>query len=549
MKLPKLTKIILITVFLILSTYLYAAEQPLTTAESSGYTSTSTYKDVMDFIIQLQKQDSRIRMETICVSTEGRKIPLLVIGDPLPACPLDLKYDDRAVVYFQANIHAGEVEGKEASLMLARDLLAKKHQPLLDELVVLVCPIFNADGNEKISTENRKKQHGPVNGVGVRYNGQKLDLNRDGIKLESPEVRGLVKNVFNRWDPLLFVDCHTTNGSYHEEPVTYTWGVNPNGDVSLIDYTQSKLMPFVQKNLKEKYGILSIPYGNFMDFKNPEKGWAMAGPECRYLTNYTGLRNRFSILNENYSYADYKTRVLGCYGFLYSFLEYFHKNKTEIVQLIRTADKNTIARGSAPAEDDQFHIEYEAQAYDEPVEILGWETEFVPDAKFWPPVKKLDKKRTYKLPYYCKYEPSRSVSFPFGWFITAKNPAVVQNLLNHGILVEQLTADLSIEIQSFQLTELKSGKHPFQGHHLNSVKGEYKIEEKSFSTGTIFVPAAQRLGSLAAYLLEPESEDGLLVWNFFDLHLLSQWRRELQIVPVFKLLKPASFAREKIQSF
>ena len=199
------------SIWFILSTFLFlldffplsAAEKPQTVAESSDYKSTSTYKDVMDFIHILQKQDPRIRVETICQSTEGRKVPLLVIGDPVPASPLDLKNDERAVIYFQANIHAGEVEGKEAVLMLARDILAKDPQPLLDKLVILICPIFNADGNEKISKENRKKQHGPVNGVGVRYNGQKLDLNRDGIKLESPEVRGMVKNVLNRWDPLL----------------------------------------------------------------------------------------------------------------------------------------------------------------------------------------------------------------------------------------------------------------------------------------------------------------------------------------------------------
>jgi hypothetical protein len=356
----------------------------------------------------------------------------------------------------------------------------------------------------------------------------------------------MVKNVLNRWDPLLFADCHTTNGSYHEEPVTYTWGVNPNGDVSLIDYTYSRLMPFVQKNLKEKYNILSIPYGNFMDFKNPEEGWAMAGPECRYLTNYVGLRNRLSILNENYSYADFKTRVLGCYGFLHSLLEYCCNNKDEIIQLIRSADKKTIMRGMAPGKDDKFHVEYEAQAYDEPVEILGWETEFVPGADFWPPVKKLSRKKTYRIPYYCRYVPARSVKFPYGWLVTAKNPDAVQNLLDHGILVERLTEPVSIQIESFQLTELKSSEQPFQGHHLNTVKGEYKTEEISFPAGTIFVPAAQRLGSLAAYLLGPESEDGLLVWNFFDLHLLSQWRKALQKVPVYKVLQPVSLAKEKV---
>lgn len=198
-----------------------AMEKLLTVAESSGFTATSRYTDVMEFIQKLQVLTPYIRVETLCVSTERRNVPLLVLGNPLPSSPSELRRDKRAVIYIQANIHAGEVEGKEASLMLARDILLQPKPPYLDKLIILIAPIFNADGNEKISPENRKNQIGPEKGVGVRYNGQNLDLNRDGIKMESPEVQGLARNILHRWDPVLLIDCHTTNGSYHKEPVTY----------------------------------------------------------------------------------------------------------------------------------------------------------------------------------------------------------------------------------------------------------------------------------------------------------------------------------------
>ena len=198
-------------------------------------------------------------------SAEGRDIPLLIIGNPLPDSPEDLVNDKRIVVYIQANIHAGEVEGKEASLMFARDILKEKNSPLLDNVILLICPIFNPDGNEKISTLNRTDQNGPVNGVGVRYNGQFLDLNRDAMKAESPEVRGLLTNVFNRWDPSIFMDCHTTNGSYHVEPVTFTWMVNPNGDNSLISYMRDKMMPEMSETLSDRYKVENCFYGEFYD--------------------------------------------------------------------------------------------------------------------------------------------------------------------------------------------------------------------------------------------------------------------------------------------
>jgi len=522
-------------------------QKPLTVAESSNYKATSRYDDVRAFIDSLQKKTSLFRVETLCKSTEGRDVPLLVIGNPVPSSPLDLKYDDRAVVYIQANIHAGEVEGKEASLMLARDILLQKNPSYLDKLIILIAPIFNADGNEKISTENRRNQVGPEKGVGVRYNGQKLDLNRDCMKMESPEIQGLVRNVLMRWDPALVVDCHTTNGSYHEEPVTYAWPLNPNGDASIIEYMRSKMMPFIQKNLKEKYNTLSIPYGNFMDFKNPEKGWGTFGHQPRYVTNYIGLRNRLSILDENYAYSDYKTRVYGCYHFLISILDYCYSYKNEIVTLVRQTDRKTIQRGLNPSPSDSFAVEFEVKPLEEPVTILGWEMEYVPDKKGWPPLKKLDKKKIYTIPHYADCVPKRSIPFPYGYLIPISAPKILEKLLQHGIVVEKLTEATTLEVELFKLKEMESDKKLYQGHHLNSVKGEYVLKKEEFPAGTFFIGTAQPLGNLAASLLEPESDDGLLVWNFFDRYLVSQWRRELQTFPVYRLLKPVRLVKETVR--
>ena len=522
-------------------------EKPLTVAESSQFTATSLYADVIEFIRVLQHQSSCIRVETLCVSTEGRAVPLLVIGQPVPSSPLSLKHDKKAVVYIQANIHAGEVEGKEASLMLARDILLQDNPAFLDKLVILIAPIFNADGNEKISPTNRRNQAGPEKGVGVRYNGQNLDLNREGMKLESPEVQGLVQNVLIPWDPILLVDCHTTNGSSHEEPVTYTWGFNPNGDISIIEYMREKMMPSVQKNLQEKYNVLSIPYGNFMDFSNPEKGWQPAGPQPRYITNYIGLRNRLAILNENYAYADYKTRVLGCYNLLLSILEYCYDHKDEITQLVSKADQKTILRGMNPSEADLFAVEYDLKPLKENINIRGWEMEVTPREKGRPQVKRTDKKKTYSVPYFVDYVPKRSIRFPYAYLIPVSIPKIQEKFLQHGIMVEKLTESITLEVESFKIKEIKGAERLYQGHRMNSVKGEYIMEKKEFAKGTLYIATAQPLGNVAAYLLEPESDDGLIVWNFFDRYLVPQWRREPQTYPVYRLLKPANFVKVKLE--
>ncbi len=518
----------------------------LTVAESSNYTKTSLYSDVISFIQKLQKQTNHIRVEALGKSTEGRDIPLLIVGNPLPASYQDLYYDDRAVVYIQANIHAGEVEGKEACLMLVRDILQDKDHPFLDDLVILITPNFNPDGNEKISADNRRNQKGPEK-VGIRYNGQNLDLNRDAVKLESPEVRNMVEKVLNRWDPVMLVDCHTTNGSYHQEPVTFVWGFNPNGDTTLIEYMHKKVTPFIKKNMKEKYDILAVEYGHFMSYEDLEKGWQPAGPQVRYITNYIGLRNRLALLDENYAYADFKTRVEGCYAFLLSVLEYCSENREEIQKLLQEADKKTIERGLHPELTDSFVVEYNQLPYEEKITLRGYEMQITPRENRWPEIKKLDKERVYELPYYCHYTPKRSVRFPFAYILYEYGDKIVDKLQQHGITVERLTESFTLEVEEFLIKELDAIERPFQGHYLNSLKGEYRMVEKHFPKGSLFVSTAQRLGNLVAYLLEPESDDGLAVWNFFDRYITRQWGRGLGNYPVYKLYNPENLAKETVE--
>jgi len=523
-----------------------AQEKLLTTAESSEFTATSRYEEVIAFIKKLQSKSPLIRVETLCISPEGREVPLLIIGNPPPASPQALNFDSRIVVYIQGNIHAGEVEGKEASLMLARDIILDKDLPFLDNLVVLFAPIFNADGNEKISPDNRRGQVGPEKGVGVRYNGQNLDLNRDGLKLESPELQGLLQNVINRWDPALLVDLHTTNGSYHEEPVTYTWPLNQNGNLSIINYMKDKMMPWISKDLQDNYDTLAIPYGNFMDRSDQEKGWRTFSHLPRYITNYYGLRNRLAILDENYSYADFKTRVLGCYNLLRSILDYSANNKDEITHLIMQADKNTVRRGLDPTSNATFGTSFETKALEKPVTIRGWEMEAIPREGGRPTVKRTDIKKTYTVPYFADFVPTESIQLPFGYLIPLNDPIIEEKLHLHGITVEKLTESRVLEVETFQIKEIKPNTRLYQGHYMNTVTGEYVVEEKEFPAGTLFVGMGQPLANVVAYLLEPESDDGLLVWNFFDRYLASQWGRGGSVYPVYRLLKPTSLVKETL---
>jgi hypothetical protein len=532
------------------------ASGPRTTAEATGYAATSTYADVLAFIRDLQKLSPLVRVETLAVSAEGRAIPLLVIGKPVPRDPLALRYDKRAVVYFQANIHAGEVEGKEATLMLARDILLDPKLPYLDKVVLLVAPVFNADGNDKMDPRNRMGQVGPDKGSGVRHNGQNLDLNRDGMKLESPEMRGLVRNVLGRWDPLLLVDCHTTDGSMHEEPVTYSWALCPNGDPVVLKYSRDTMLPAIDATLEKTYGTLSVPYGDPMDFRDMEKGWRTFGHQPRYMTNYVGLRNRLTILDENYNYADFRTRVAGNYNLLKSILDYCAAHAAELQKLVADADVRTVQAGLAPSEADTFGLDIDVQPLPGKLAILGYEMEAPAEpapgaaqapAGPFPRMRPTDRRKRYNVTYYADFVAKRSVRLPYAYVIPLAGTEVLDKLRQHGIAVERLTGAATLEVEAFRIKEIKGAERLYQGHRTNTVKGEYAVETKGFPAGTLLVRTAQPLGRLAAYLLEPESDDGLVVWNFFDKDIVSQWGRGAQTYPAFKLMAPVNLAAESVE--
>ncbi|RFT16466.1 MAG: hypothetical protein OP8BY_1644 [Candidatus Saccharicenans subterraneus] len=517
-------------------------ENLLTVAEKSNFTATSRYQEVLDLVAELQKISPNLVVQDIGQTAEGRRIPLLILSNPPVHTPQAARNLKKAIVYIQANIHAGEVEGKEASLMLAREILMSPAHPYLNNLVVLIVPNLNADGNERISPENRRQQPGPEQGVGVRQNAMNLDLNRDAVKLESPEMKAVVANILNLWDPVLVVDCHTTDGAYHEETVTYSWPLNPNSDPELLAYQRDTMLPAIVKTMKEKYRTLAVPYGMFRDWRDPSQGWVTFEPQPRYFTNYAGLRNRLSILDENYVHADYKTRVMSCFHFLKAILDYASPRATEIQKLVEEADRRTIQLGLNPA-GQSFAVEYDLQPLPGPVTINAYELEVTerPGGGF-PQLKPTDRKKPVTVPYFADYRPKRTVPFPFAYLISVPDPDIKEKLLAHGLLVESLKEPVSLEVEIFVPKELKGAERPFQGHRLNQIKGEYKKETRKFPAGTLLVRTAQPSGFLAAYLLEPESDDGLVVWNFFDRYLAGQWQRGLSELPVYRLLQPVNLS-------
>lgn len=511
----------------------FAADPPLlTVAEQSNYQATAHHADVMEFCQKLAKESPLIRLSEIGKSHEGRSLPLLILADPAVATPEEAAKSGKLAVLAFANIHAGEVCGKEALLMLARDLVTANDRPLLKNLVIALIPIFNADGNERMNAANRPHQPGPL--VGVRQNAQGFDLNRDFVKLESPEVRALVQ-FMNRWDPALVIDTHTTNGSFHRYTITYDAPRNPAMDGALLTYAQENMLGDLSKRLEKRGGWKSFFYGNFS--RNHEI-WETYPPQPRYGIQYIGLRNRIAVLSEAYAYAPFKDRVLATRDFTLACFEFMAENNDKVRALLHAADERTMKAGTKPTAEDKVTLLYKEVPWTSRFDALG----FVEEQKDGRRVS-TGQPRDYPVFYVGRCEPTLQVNRPFAYLVPAEFGAVAEKLTQHGITVEMLKDGADLPLEVYRIDKVTRSTNPFQTHRLVTVQAAARPEKQSVPAGTMLVRTAQPLGSLAAYLLEPQAEDGLCTWGFFDTRLAEGKDFPVMRVPQPVQLKTARFSK------
>jgi dipeptidyl aminopeptidase/acylaminoacyl peptidase len=495
---------------------------PQTVAETSQYQATSHYADVMDFCSQLSKQAPNVvRLSDIGTSKEGRKIPLLILADPPVTTPEQAAASGKLVAFLQGNIHAGEVDGKEALLMLAREIALANERPLLKEWIIAVAPIVNPDGNERFSKAHRTEQNGPPE-VGIRENAQGFDLNRDFIRLETPEVQSMVR-FYRRWNPAVVIDTHTTNGSYHRYPLTYDGPRHPATDEALRLFVQDTLLPAAGKKLQKATGFPSFFYGNFDPTRTR---WEAYTALPRMGTPYVGLRGRISILSESYSYAPYKDRVTASLEFVRACLDVLAENTKTVRKLLNDAK-------SAP---ESVAIQHKLVARPKPVQVLGYEE----NEKRKP---LLDKPKEYTITHVDQGEATLKVARPYAYLIPAECSDVVQNLLRHGVNVEELREDIELEYQPEIVQSIAPSGREFQKRRLLQTKTTMEpAKSRMFPAGTAIVRTDQPLTRLIVILLEAQSEDGLAAWGF-----LGEQLKEGQPYSIVRLAKEVPITTGKVR--
>jgi len=476
----------------------------VTPSELSGLTRTPSYADTFAWLRRLDSASREVTLLSIGKSAEGRDIWMAVVSRDTSLAKTGRSA--KPLLLVQAGIHSGEIDGKDAGLMLLRDLTVRgAKRTLLDDVNLLFIPILNVDGHERSSIYNRINQKGPVE-MGWRTNGQFLNLNRDYGKLDTPEVQAVVQ-VITRWRPDLYVDVHVTDGIDYQYDITFGYNLKNAYSPAIAQWLEHELRPHVNRDL-ERMGHIPGPLVFAVDNRDVSKGIEAGPASLRFSNGYGDVCHVPTLLVENHSLKPYRQRVLGSYVFLES--------------LMRLLAQQGKALRAAVAADRARR----------PAEVpLSWESLETPDGLIpfrgvayrltdsaisgGKKVEWTGQKQDLMVPYFASAKPVAIARRPAAYWIPVAWQEIIRRLERHGIVIERLSEPREVKVESWRITGYELEKVAYEGRvHVGAITG---IEGRTvrYPAGSVRVSTDQPLGDLAILLLEPNSPESFFQWGFF----------------------------------
>lgn len=518
-------------------------DELLTVPERTDFTRTTGVREVHEFIDALKWRSEHVHVLSVFTSPQRRIAPAVVLSNPRVTSPREARESGKPVIFLYGNIHPPESEGTEALHMVMRDILVGERRHLLDNQIIIVMPILNVDGTESVSTRDNAPQV-----AGSRANSEGHDLNRDGVKLETVEIRGLYENILNRWDPVLLYDAHRMGVGNYAYAIAYVNSTVPAAHPGPRDYVRNTLFPEVRDAMREQFGLESFTHALWdRDAEWPPSTWhhdnTIWSVEAKFVANGFGLRNRMSILTETPGAASFERQIYGQYAYILSLLDFTNKNGAEMLRVTRAADEETVARVLADAESGQLRNwvdgEYRSRGT---IDILAFRDHFpTPQTEYAPgtsvrvtvppngPPEVVSGVDDMTLPV-----GTRDAWMPRGYLIPADLGHLAENLRVQNIQVEVLEEPMLAEGTQFMVDRMRHDSRG--GYDMTVLEGgftEHSVRE--FPAGTFFVDMAQPMANAAFYLMEPESRDGWVGWQVMDGTLRALGVDEHPVVyPIFK---------------
>ncbi len=488
------------------------SKQWLTHFEKSNQLESPDYENTLEYFQKFADSTPFVKIKTIGLTPQGRELKVIIVSKDKAFTPVQAKKTGKAIVLIQNGIHPGEVEGKDACMLLLREILiTKEMQHLLDNTILLIIPILNVDGHERVSPFNRPNQNGPKK-MGWRTNALNLNLNRDYLKADTPEIKSFLK-LFNDWLPDFMIDNHTTNGADYQYHVTYGIETHQNIDRGLLSFIDKKYLPYLI-NKVEADGFIIGPY---MEFKSGtiESGILDLPSPPRLSHGYCAAQNRVCLLVETHSLKPFANRVFSTKSMMEHTLSFVNDNHKEIISVNRVADKQTIKNYLADKK--KFPLVLSGNGKFDKFLFKGFEWNDEYSEITGSAVRKYTNNPIeIEIPIFNKANSLKKIIVPAAYLIPQQFVKVIEVIKAHQINFSQIKTAKKIKVEKYRFKNIQFAPRPYEGRHLPSFSCELFSEWAIIEPGTIVVPSNQRQLRVLVNLLEPDAPDSFVSWGFFN---------------------------------
>lgn len=475
--------------------------------ELSNKNQTATYEQAIAYYKQLAKVSPQAKLLSYGTTDFGKPLHLLVLSKNKVFDPIELRKNNQRILLINNGIHPGEPEGIDASMMLARDLLKDNHLP--DNVVICIIPVYNIDGSFNRSSTSRANQNGPE-AYGFRGNSKNYDLNRDFIKTDSKNSAAF-QEIFNTWQPEIFVDTHTSNGADYQYTMTLIPTQKDKLNPILAEYLTKTMVPALYAGMKKK-GYELIPYINSVE-NTPDAGIIGFLETPRYSTGYAALHNSIGFMPETHMLKAYQKRVESTYQLLQTYVDLVNRDAKIIGENKRKADEAASIQKDFPLSWKLNESTYEL------ITFKGFAAKYKPSAVSGADRLYYDRNDPYtkKIKYWNKFEPQLSVEKPAAYVIPKAWDKVIGLLKLNGVQVQELKADKELAVDVYYIEDYKTASRPYEGHYIhNNVQLVTKKQTLKFYKGDYLVYVNQPQNRYIMETLEPQATDSFFNWNFFD---------------------------------
>ena len=482
--------------------------------ERSGKKETPRYKETVEFCKRLCDASPMVHYISFGKTPRGRDLPLVIVDNQGLTDPERIRKSGKMVLLIQACIHPGESEGKDAGLMLIRDIIINHKYPgLLDHITLLFIPIFNVDGHERFGPWNRINQNGPEQ-MGWRVNANNLNLNRDYLKADTPEMQAWLK-LFSKWLPDFFIDTHTTDGADYQYVLTYHMNSLGNMDKGLTSWMNNSYLKVLGDEM-DKTGLPIFPYIEFRNWHDPQSGLETGVSAPMLSQGYTGERNRPGLLIETHMLKPYDQRVSATYEGLHISLVILSKEYRNLMSLVKEADEQTASPGFRKEE---YPVQWETLKTDSTmVDFKGIKYQMRKSeltGSDW-----FDygtEKTTFRIPFFNRVRPSVTVKLPEAYIIPAEWNTIIDRMELHGAHITRLKKDTVLEVRCYRFVNPKWRTTPYEGRHsMTNIEYTETTEKVEFPEGSAVVSMSQPSARIIADALEPKGSGSFVFWGFFD---------------------------------